>query len=1532
MARRAVVLYLGLLAAAAMAQVGPLLSLNSADGVVEGWEKGPRKLEVVRGAGQTTDGDGALQLTATSGPGTNSHYFGLLIPLPAPRDLRNARLLLDARSVLPETTRALYVRLYNQGETRPAASWQSWDGPLTADWRTFSLQPGMSRDGLLWEAEVCEARRPTAVARIELIIGTRQERAAIAANFDNLRVAAPLQTLANLQQPKALVPQTALVRAGQPLATVLHGADEATRQAAQQVVALIRERTGVSLPLRAAAAADRQPDGPLSVVGCLDSNPALELLYARYLTPVDSVCPGAGGALVQVVHDPFGKGVNTLVLGASDAAGLAKAVELLRGVVAKLPAGRDLVLPPTFERAYSAEFLKRWGWADDAPAAGRVAEGLAAGQKALDEGAHTSIAGVLEDVARRYQLTASPHEARLFVELWKLYGQSAVADPRKYGGPWGFDSDFPAVSVVSGWDVVEEDPSLTAEDRLLVTRTMARWLSEAVIPKCAGAARTRNVLFNHQTFPGLGALLAGLYFTQGYDLVEGADWLRMADALFRHQAQFAKVNEDCNGYQWLTNGHLLRYCLARPDRTWIDNGQARRTIDYLVGSMDNLYIQVPYGDTGSWQCWSSEQFLLNGFAFLTGDPAAAWVADRKAARARPRELYNYPRPTTGSPPTAVTGVRAFALEPRYRETFPEAASPPVERCIDKISFRAALDPQAEYLLYDGLANGGHKHLDGNSLPRLTQFDRIWLADNDYFKAQVKYHNSVLVFRDGQSDAIPPYAELRGVGETARFGYSRTRLSNYAGVDWDRGVVWLKELHAFVVLDQLTARVSDEYQFRLLWHGVGAARLEPGSLLLSQRGPALRIDVAPGPRLSLHDDPELGTNWAGYQHADPVVRSLSGVAQVRLQAGETYCFASVLHGAADGEVKTWPVRWLRAGDGILLETPRGPLAVSFGPLQAPTPAGDFDTDAQMLALDAQTLTLLGAQQATAGGLELLAAPDRVDRDLPLPQLDEALAQLPTRPPVPNLGTTASAPAPRELWNVRPQPTLAVLSANRGLPGGVTRAVKLTSDPLPAAANVFAPEAANRLDNLLDGSWANSTATSAMYEPDQTVSLTLDLAGESTVQTVRWWQWWATNSSRNTKYLLGKATVLASNDGFVNDRRVLGEVTDPGPHPNFGAPWEYRVTAAAPARQIRLVIQPQPGSAVYLAELVVHGTLPAADAGTLPFDLRRLASGRLTGDDRALLVATGQGTLLARRADGSPLWQVDFPGAVNDVTCADLDGDGRDEVIVARQDFRVTVLGPDGRERWTAELKFYRRPPNANLVRTGDLTGDGRPEVIVGGENWRFYAFDAAGQELWNYESVHPSQSGAVADLNGDGKAEVICGTHYYQATALQGDGTRQWAYSFGPICYDVATGSFDGNATRGVVFGGGDGVLHYVDSAGKARLKADTGDEVRQVACADLDGDGQDEILGGSLNYNLFCFGADARRRWRVDLGSEVTALTTAERLVLAGTADGAVWVLDGSGQPLSIARLGAAVVDLLVTGDGTVVATADGRLRRLAVR
>ena len=361
--------------------------------------------------GDTVDGNGALHFGGTAPTRDGSKYFGVMISLPKPVDLTGRRILFHARTNHPDNTAAFYVRAYNRGESKPAWSFNSWNGQLGKTWREFDIQEGLSLSGLAWEKGTVDDRVATAIDRFEFIIGTRENDVPVDVLLDNFCLGEKLTTLEDLETAHHSDPNTVLVDNGQAIVTILHPDSEPGRRAAATVAASIADRTGATPSVRAGTEDDRIPDGPTILLGNVDNNPAMLLLYARYMTPADSVCPGIGGALVHTVCDPFGRGANVIVAAASDNAGLVKAAEVLAGKIAKQKKGRSLTLPRLFEKHYGESFLKRFGWADDEPAANRLESGLKQGQEALDKGRHTSVAGILASVANRYRLTGHSVEA-----------------------------------------------------------------------------------------------------------------------------------------------------------------------------------------------------------------------------------------------------------------------------------------------------------------------------------------------------------------------------------------------------------------------------------------------------------------------------------------------------------------------------------------------------------------------------------------------------------------------------------------------------------------------------------------------------------------------------------------------------------------------------------------------------------------------------------------------------------------------------------------------------------------------------------------------------------------------------------------------------------------------------------------------------------------------------------------------------------------------------------------------------------------
>ncbi|MEN6602279.1 MAG: FG-GAP-like repeat-containing protein, partial [Bryobacteraceae bacterium] len=157
----------------------------------------------------------------------------------------------------------------------------------------------------------------------------------------------------------------------------------------------------------------------------------------------------------------------------------------------------------------------------------------------------------------------------------------------------------------------------------------------------------------------------------------------------------------------------------------------------------------------------------------------------------------------------------------------------------------------------------------------------------------------------------------------------------------------------------------------------------------------------------------------------------------------------------------------------------------------------------------------------------------------------------------------------------------------------------------------------------------------------------------------------------------------------------------------------------------------------------------------------AGGDINGDGRTELVfGSEDNEIYALTGDGRLLWSRRIEGTRFGRALpliADIDGDGRYEVLVS-----TPFVGPGpglyaldgvtGRVRWKAPSRMQ----SYNSTVMADLNGDGRNEILFGDKNTSLYAVDSGGRLLWNRQLDGRGIffAPAVADLNGDGQATVF----------------------------------------------------------------------------------------------------------------------------------------------------------------------------------
>ncbi|MBM4084539.1 MAG: hypothetical protein FJ272_07095, partial [Planctomycetes bacterium] len=784
----------------------------------------------------------------------------------------------------------------------------------------------------------------------------------------------------------------------------------------------------------------------------------------------------------------------------------------------------------------------------------------------------------------------------------------------------------------------------------------------------------------------------------------------------------------------------------------------------------------------------------------------------------------------------------------------------------------------------------------------------------YIKSLPKFHNTLLVFRDGQSEKPSAFCELEHLADFTRVGFSETSLKDYAGVDWHRNVVWKKE-GWFAVLDRVVARQDGDYSLRCQWRAMGAPTLAAPSFLVEQQGESLRIENADGSRLMLKEDAETGKNWGGYKLAEPVVRVLSQVTDRRLKSGEKHAFLNVLRVSPTDDAGDLKVRKL--SDTCVEVTSDGQVALlGVGKSEM--------TDAALFFVDADGLALVGATQFAAGsfrlsadkpvdlefdnksgngvavasaattlrvGDEAFAFPAAGKHEFQLKQGHApfyALASLhpvapdPKQPfvaPTTHLPTTPPPQNTSLLWRYRKEFDTYLLTNNRGRLEAYDTGSSVSVAPKPLDKNVFDPASPNSPEALTDGV-TNTTEGSLMWAADQKVAVTVDLKNRYDLSRVVARLWWGSQSSKGNKFTYDHIRFSVSDDNFAKDVRVALDKAETDTYKDWGEPISYvAADVKQSGRYVRLEFTPKPGAGVYLAELEVWGKregMPPSKA-TSAVNFLCLAACDVDGDGRDEVVAGATDNCVHLIGpDGKKRWTFETGGPVKSVWAGDLDADGKPEIVVGSRDAFIYLLDAQGKLKWKFELpRYHGRAGALVVVFAADLDGDGKKEVIGGSDNWHFYVFDAAGKFLWRYETVHRSTCGTAADLDGDGKLEVITGTEYYWWPVLSWDGKRKWGFSGGPTVNSVAAGDVDGDGKKEVVFGSADGCVYLVSHDGKKRWGFDTGDEVSAVAVADVDGDGKADVLAGSKNFNVYAFRGDGSVLWRRDLGDAVTTLVAA---------------------------------------------------------
>lgn len=300
------------------------------------------------------------------------------------------------------------------------------------------------------------------------------------------------------------------------------------------------------------------------------------------------------------------------------------------------------------------------------------------------------------------------------------------------------------------------------------------------------------------------------------------------------------------------------------------------------------------------------------------------------------------------------------------------------------------------------------------------------------------------------------------------------------------------------------------------------------------------------------------------------------------------------------------------------------------------------------------------------------------------------------------------------------------------------------------------------------------------------------------------------------------------------------------------------------------------------------------------------GDVNGDRRPEIVsATVDGTVTATSAaTGTVLWRQSLGRFAIHASpvLADLGGDGVADVVIGGMDGRVYWLdGPTGRTvRVFSELPPLYCPVGVDCRPHGffatpvvaDLDRDGRPEIVAASWDHSIYAWKPDGRLVFRtYLEDTLWSSPSVVDIDGDGTREIVLGGDIWNGNPFRvPQGGLLWVLRSNGSPYPGYPRSFPGQviwSTPAVVDLNGDGALDIVAGTGthdpfgdgpeSRRVYAITAQTGRSLpgwpvqldgravdgpAVGDLDGDGRYDVSIASEGGYVYAFRGNGSRLWR----------------------------------------------------------------------
>ena len=773
---------------------------------------------------------------------------------------------------------------------------------------------------------------------------------------------------------KDLHRRTDLTQVGQARVAIAAPDNGVYAQQAQRIQQAIEEKSGVRVPIVGdAPVADGPPastvpvSGNLIALGNRSTNRTLEELYNRHYCLLDLRYPGPGGHVVRSVHDPFGNGANVLLVGGSDPEGVAAATDvfvdhlareacvdgaLSVGWIMEIALGEGVGLPgdlrnfEIWEASAGYGSVGYFGW-------NSLSKRMAAYYMTGDE-VH----------AREFLRLAFPDE-QAKAEIAEIDGERIENKDEPLSGPYHYNAHM----MVLYWDLIEESPVFTDEQRLRITNALARQFFHAEDSAWRRqiwehsreegnpyAEAPPHVGTRHGQWSAISLYCLCRYFQKYYPdplWQHGMDAARWHFASLREHAWVGGENDNL---YWFNTGvaPILSYLLLTGEREPLENG----VLTTLLRGLDTLIS----GREPDWALNSASLGFLHKAAYLTGDGRFLEYARRTGVDLtgfRLGQSFAASADLPPRPPAELTGQ--WTINPMPEPMWQGRNSGlSLEESFLFGSFRSAADASGDFVLVKGMNGESRNSYHTYGLLELRMAGQTVLQG---FLNQVRTCAGGLV-----EPVVAMDASLLSTGTVGQSVFAVARVPGAAFCTWRRSLVQRLGRYALVVDALVFDSAHDDMEVELLWEGKGGWKaLEAGGAVDTGESGA-----------QIHASDPMDTTvaggrarmvWRGSVTAGEVKRLFSLVAP-RVEGGDLTCAHVNARGAASS-----PERPEADGLGTAASATGAPATSSDGAPDshagrrldgAPPIAG-----CAALSLPEPALAVVGEYEGIAGDLVILA---------------------------------------------------------------------------------------------------------------------------------------------------------------------------------------------------------------------------------------------------------------------------------------------------------------------------------------------------------------------------------------------------------------------------------------------------------------------------------------------------------------------------------------------------------------------------------